>query len=217
MWRAGRWQDPEAGNPWGGAGSASSSVGRAGALGDAQIASLARQTETMLSHQAQDRRAEPCDRGGGCRARGLSSEWWDQREQVGVPSPEAVVRPMRTECTGDVGELRTTGETTACAETSTWCVACKGPHAETAPPGLRGCWEEKNQPKSFEITQALCPSPAGRLGGACPQPAVQPGPFRLPSLGPSDAQAQARASGSRPVPSSTPPAHEGPCCGAGPD
>lgn len=190
MWRAGRWQDPEAGNPWGGAGSASSSVGRAGALGDAQIASLARQTETMLSHQAQDRRAEPCDRGGGCRARGLSSEWWDQREQFGVPSPEAVVRPMRTECTGDVGELRTTGETTACAETSTWGVACtRPPRRDRAPRSRRVLGREEptkvvrnhSSPVSEPCRAAWwCLStarrPAWTLSFAFPGPFRRPGP-----------------------------------------
>lgn len=54
MWRAGRWQDPEAGNPWGGAGSASSSVGRAGALGDAQIASLAKQKQCSATKHKTD-------------------------------------------------------------------------------------------------------------------------------------------------------------------
>lgn len=76
-----------------------------------------------LSREAGGRWTEPCDRGGACRAQGPSSEWWDRGEQLGVPSPEVEVGPTGTEGPGDVGEPRTTGETTACAEMST----CKAP------------------------------------------------------------------------------------------
>lgn len=212
MWWAGHWQDPGqegcvagrtlagpwAGNPWGGAGSAAGSVGRSGASADAQVADLSREADAMLSHQAQDRRAETCDARGACRARGLSSERWDQREQLGVPSPEAEVRPMRTESTGTSAE-NNRGEHsmgrdvhTGCrlhgAPTSTWVSPARGPHVHAGcrlheAPTRRPCaqvWDDsetgRTNPSHSESLKSCVPALQGGLAVPVPSPLSSSGP-----------------------------------------